>query len=172
MTAPIVRIVYLEFGRSRAPLAWRDDVLLSEEQAAERQELHRAMADIVRDAGTDRTAAWGRVVRSGETLLVETRLDDAEGYGRLDVTTVLDAPGDGLDWPAAGAVVAKVLGDQGVTADPERLAVVFERAWREARPRAPFDMASGRRWAVFGALGVALLIWRIVRARHDRSPHG
>ena len=167
MTTPTLHILYAEFGRERTPLAWRDGVLLGEDQANERQDLHRTLSELVRRASTDRTESWGRVVRAGTRVMVETRADHGSGSRRVDVTVVLEAPAGNAEFAFIAADIGKLLTDEGVIVDADRLSSVLQRACAEGRS-GPFGESLGRLLVASAALGVTFLIWRRISARRGR----
>jgi hypothetical protein len=137
--------VYVEFGRDRSPMAWQDGRLLAEDEIAAREDMQREFGRIVTTARADKRSGDLRSVRTGDVLLVETRLGD--GRPRLDATVVVHRPAR-VCWSRAATQVARALHDGGVAVDRRRLRVSLVGAWRRTgsvpeRLAAPFARLVG-----------------------------
>jgi hypothetical protein len=169
---PCVETIYVEFGRDRTPLAWSQGRWLADDETAPREDIHRTLARIVADAAIDNRSAALRAVRSGEMLLVETRVGAAS---RADAAVVIVRPAL-VNWALAARQVVDVLAEGGVAADLDHLERMFADAWQQTRPVSAshrIALAVKRsavliwpfRRVIVGAAAIVALLWPLVGKR-------
>jgi hypothetical protein len=158
----VTRLVYVESAGNEQleeSFAWYDGKVLTAAQHAEREQLHRELADIVEKADSDETAEWGRAARSGERLLVEIGATPASGATRrLTATVVVSADRPATEWADGTAEeIAAILRDGEVSISSDQLARAFVKGWSRKSPFAGRDLT--RALVAVGTAAAIAWLW-------------
>ncbi len=159
MTEARLEIVYFESAAGRGSFAWLDG---AEDKG---KEIHRRFTDIITTASVDEETPHGRVVLSGERVLVETTATVREASRPIRVSVVVHAPRRDPDLlvPVAREAAA-VLDRVGVELDAEQLGhILAHRRGRDAGQRA--GLPGRTAWVVVFAVafGVLIVIFKFLR---------
>ena len=165
------RLVYVESAgdeESEESFAWYDGKVLSADQHAERERLHRELSDIVEKADSDETAEWGRAVRSGDRLLVEVGATPTSGASRrLTATVVVWVDRPDTDWAKETAgEIAAILRDGEISIASDQLAEAFVKGWNR---NVPFSRRPLTRALIAAGTLLAIAWWWLRSAGRGRQ---
>lgn len=129
-----VRLVYAEYENGQPPFASMDGSKLA---AEDHHKVHRMLGAFGARKGRAVQGDYGRAVRHGGTLLLDTSSGVQHASGaRQGVVVVLSGVGKQADWAVKSAArIGEILTDAGVLVDQGRLCAVLERSWADTAQR-------------------------------------